>query len=238
MIIYHKISTVGYKTGTTSVTTGRSYNYLDYPAVADHTKSICSKSYNSDRELASMLNMEKWNMYGVKIIFYEVSYDTTKDNVWGEDNDRSVISAHNVMSYFELPKENKTWSKFGIEGINNFSMFISKEHFRSMTNNYIPRVGDLVLTSYNNKLYEISEVKEETPTFLLSKQYAWELIVREAKIENSISVSTVLSASPIAEFYSVDDIMDIRNDVDIKKEEIIYKTEQSERPTNDPFGKW
>ncbi len=238
VVVNHTMSTTGYIIGTTTITTGRSYNYLDYPAVGDPASNICSTAYDGDRELVSMLNMERWNMYGVKIVFYEVSYDTTKDDVWGEDTNRYVTSGHNIMSYYQLPKENKIWSKFGIEGINDFSMFISKEHFRAEANNYIPHIGDLVLAEYNNKLYEVTDVKEETPTFLLSKQYAWELIVREAKIENSISVLPVLSASPIAEFYSVDDIMDIRNDVDLNKDQVIYKPIQGECPVNDPFGKW
>ena len=238
MVINHIINTTSFTTGNHTIDYSDPYDYLNYPTGGYGTDNICSESYDGDRELASMLNMEMWNMFGVELIFYKTTYDTSYDKVWGEDGNRVVSDAWDVKSYFQLPKENKVWSKFGIEGINDFSMFISKEHFKYATDNYIPRVGDLVLSNYNNKLYEITEVKEEAPLFLLSKQYAWELIVRKAKIETEISVSPSLSASPISNFYSVSDIFDIRDDVDVGKDGVIYKPEQGEKPKDNPFGNW
>jgi len=225
-----------WKSGLTTITNGKSYNYLEYPAVADNSENLCSKSYAPDRELAAITLMEKWNMYGVKTLFYKTTYDVKKDNIWGEDNDRYITDEWNVMAYFQLPKENKVWSKFGIEGINDFSMYISKLHFKSQTHNYIPRVGDLILTPYNNKLYEIAEVKEEAPIFMLSKQYAWEIIVKKAKIENELSVYPSLSASPIAEFYNVVDLYDIKNDIDTEKTDIVYYDSCDNKTY--PFGNW
>lgn len=238
MIINHTISSIGFTTGTHTIVYSDPYDYLNYPSAGHGTYNMCSTTYDSDRELISMLNMEMWNMYGVNLTFYKTSYNTDYDKVWGEDGNRIVSTAWNVKSYFQLPKENKVWSKFGIEGINDFSMYISKEHFNHVTGGYIPHVGDLVLSSYNNKLYEISEIKEEAPMFLLSKQYAWELVVRKAKVEAEISISPSLSASPIAKFYSVSDIFDIRDDVDIAKEDTLYDTKTNEKPNDDPFGVW
>jgi hypothetical protein len=34
------------------------------------------------------------------------------------------------IDLFIISKENRVWSKFGIEGVNDFSMFISKIHFK------------------------------------------------------------------------------------------------------------
>ena len=238
VVIDHTTSTISWEIGNTTIDTGEFFDYLDYPAVPDPSQNICSDQYDNDRDLAAILNMEKWNMFGVKIIFYKTTYDVNKDKVWGEDTDRYITDEWNVMSYFQLPKENKVWSKFGIEGVNDFSIFISKLHFRDETENYIPRIGDLILTPYNNKLYEIAEVKEEAPMFMLSKQYAWELIVKKAKVEQELSVSPSLSASPIADFYNVEDIFNIRNDVDVEKEDIVYKPEPGEKPQNNPFGTW
>jgi len=238
VVIDHTISTIGWEVGQITITTGMSYNYLEYPAVPNKSENICSSTYDNDRDLAAIVNMEMWNMFGVKIIFYKTTYDVERDKVWGEDVDRYITDEWNVMSYFQLPKENKVWSKFGIEGVNDFSIYISKLHFRDQTDNYIPRIGDLILTPYNNKLYEISEVKEEAPMFMLSKQYAWEIIVKKAKIEQELSVSPSLSASPIANFYNVEDLFSIKNDVDVEKEDIIYKPNIGEKPSGDPFGTW
>ena len=239
MEINQKISYMGMCCGNHKITTGRSYNYLDYSSTPSKNDNICSTQYDNDRELAAMLNMEKWNMFGVKIQYYKTTYDVKRDRVFGEDNDRHIVDRWDVMAYFQLPKENKVWSKFGIEGINNFSMYMSKIHFSECTKSgYHPQMGDLILTPYNNILYEIVEVKEEALMFLLSKQYAWEIIVKRAKIENEFSVSPSLSASPITKFYKVDDMFDISVDVDIEKEDIIYKPVPGEKPNKDPFGNW
>jgi hypothetical protein len=236
MIINHKTTSMEFCIGITTFESDN-WNYLNYPA-GGYGDNLCSNAYDNDRELGAMVNMEAWNMFGVELTFYKATYDANYDRIWGEDGDRIVTNSWNVMSYFQLPKENKIWSKFGIEGVNDFSMYISKLHFKGETDNYIPKIGDLVLSIYNNKLYEITEVKEEAPMFMLSKQYAWELIVRKAKIEHDISISPSLSASPISSFYSVSDIFTIKDDIDIEKEDIIYKPIQGEKPKDDPFGNW
>lgn len=213
------------------------YNYLNYSPSGETWFNKCTDKYDNERELFQGFQMEAYNTFGVELSFYHVSYDTERDRLWGEDNNRVITEKwDNVMSYFLLPKENKRWSKFGFEGINNFSIFVSKEHFRHMTNGYVPQMGDIIHTKYNNKFYEVLERKEETPAFHLSKRYAWELIVTKLKIEKSLSVSPELSAAPIAEFYGIEDILDIRNDVDIEKEDIKYKPDSQEKPHDDPFG--
>jgi len=241
MVINHKISYLGSVIPNEhNIQFSRSINYLDYPAVKDNNAidNICSDKYDPDRELTALHIMEAWNKFGVKLTYYDVSYDVNKDRIWGEDTDRHVLQEWSVMGKFEHPKENKVWSKFGIEGINDFSIMVSKEHFRYATNDYIPQIGDLILVNYNKILYEVVEVKEETPSFLLAKKYAWELIVKRAKIENSISVSPTLSASPISSFYEIDDMFDIKNTVDVEKDDVLYEPESGEQPNKDPFGNW
>jgi hypothetical protein len=238
MIINHNISTLAFATGKHVIVASDPYGYLNYNPLPDYSTNLCSKAYDNDRELAAMVNMEAWNMYGVKIVYYKATYNTNYDRIWGEDGDRHVTEFWNVMSYFQLPRENKVWGKFGIEGVNDFSMFISKEHFRFKTDDYIPKIGDLVLALSDNKFYEITEVKEEAPMFMLSKQYAWELICRKMKIEQDISVSPALSATPIAQMYNTKDIFNINNNIDIDKEPILYEPIKGEKPVNDPFGKW
>jgi len=238
MIIYHNISTLTFVTGKHTIITSDPYGYLNYNPLPDYSSNLCSKAYDNDRELAAMVNMEAWNMYGVKIVYYKSSYNKNYDRVWGEDGDRHITQSWNVMSYFQLPRENKVWSKFGIEGVNDFSMFISKEHFRFKTEDYIPKIGDIISVTLDDKFYEITEVKEESPMFMLSKQYVWELICRKMKIEQEITISPSLSASPISKLYNTKDIFNINNNIDIEKESIVYTPIKGEQSSNDPFGKW
>ena len=84
----------------------------------------------------------------------------------------------------------------------------------------------------------IVDIKEESQLFLMSKQYVWEFIVKRAKIEQNINVSVSLSASPIHKYYNIDDMFDIRTDIDIEKEDILYEPIPGEKPNKDPFGNW
>jgi len=47
-----------------------------------------------------------------------------------------------------------------------------------------------------------------------------------------------LSASPIHKYYNIDDMFDIRTDIDIEKEDILYEPIPGEKPNKDPFGNW
>lgn len=225
-------------TGNHEIVSKDSYNYLQYNPLPNMDGVISSKTYSNDRELISMLNMEAWNMFGVKTIFYKVSYDAKYDKVFGEDGNRIVNSEYSIMTYFQLPKENKVWSTFGIDGVNDVSIFTSKEHFRYKTQDEIPQIGDILLTQNNNMFYEITEVKEESPTFLLSKQYVWEFVCRRVKVESDISISVSLSASPISKIYKVKDVLDITTDVDKEKFDILYEPISGESHSLDPFGSW
>ncbi len=239
-IINHNVSEYIFTTGNHSIDTKRSYNYLDYPKKPDGWMSFCGNNYEGEKELVEWLQIEAYNLFGVKIIYYKTTYDVKKDRVWGEDTDRHIVDNWDIKAYFPLPKEEKTWSKFGIEGMNSFSMFVSKKVFAYNTDEYIPQIGDITQTVFDDKLYEITEVKEESPMYFQSKQYTWELIVRPMKIEQELSVSPKLSATPITKYFKVDDMFDIRTDVDIEldNDNITYKPVETEKPNKDPFGHW
>lgn len=216
-----------------------SEDYLQYSALPNDYFVKCSSAYDGEREIFKVAQMEVYGMFGVPLIFYKTSYDIKYNNIWGEDGDRYITEYWtDVMSYFSLPKEDKIWKSFGIEDMQNFSMYLSKEHFNYTTSGYIPKMGDIVQTEYNKNIYEVVEVKEENGMYLLSKQYTWELIVRPFKNEQNVSLLPSLSASPIGRYLNIVDMFDIKNDVDVAKENKLYYPPPSEKPSNDPWGNW
>jgi hypothetical protein len=230
-----------FESSTFNLEIDESIDYIDYPALPNDYLTKCGPAYDSEREMFSVLQTEVYNMFGVPCFFYPVSYDKQYDRIWGEDNNRSV-SAYwpDVNAYFNLPKEEKIWSKLGIEGMENFPLYVSKTHFDCVTSGYIPLMGDLIQSEYNSKLYEIVEIKEEYGMYMLSKQYTWEIIVKPFKDER-VKVLGEVSASPLSAFAdrpSGSDIFDITNEIDVEKENVIYKPKPSEKPNADPFGNW
>jgi len=150
-------------------------------------------SYDNERELYSVLQMEAYNIYGNKIDYFVVTFDTTYNKIWGEDNDRAIVSAFNVMSYYELPREDVLVSNFGLEGIDTFHVYINKMHFNKIVggtgqypiniNDYKPKVGDIIRPEYNNFYYEIVNVNHTEEMFLQYK-HCWDLIVKSWKNEH------------------------------------------------------
>ena len=58
------------------------YNYMNYSAIGNTSENIYSKTYDNDRELASLQTMERWNMFGVKLLYYKTSYDINYDRIF------------------------------------------------------------------------------------------------------------------------------------------------------------
>jgi len=218
-----------------------SFDYEDYSALPNQWFTKCSTNYDKERELMQVLQMEVYNTYGVPCYYYKMKYDiSASDKIWGENNSRTFSEYwSDVQVYYKLPRENKQWNKFGIEGLNNFSMYLSKAHFDYITSGeWIPKQGDLIQAEFNSNLYEIVEVKEESGMYFLDKRYTWELIVKPFKDE-FVAMTGDVSASPLSAFANKPtDIFDITNPIDVEKEKYIYKPPASEKGSNDPFGQW
>ena len=232
--------------------------YLNYANIPNQYITKCATSryagsvgnYNNERELFDLVVTEAYNKHGVCMDFYVTSYDKEYDKIWGEDNDRRFERRFEIMTFYNLPREERLWSKFGIEGINQFSIYASKRHFwtasqyndvQSISNAfppYIPKVGDYLYSKYNKYIYEIVEVKDEIMMNLLSKQHVWEFLVKPFKDEK-IETTSLTSAAPIADFTNKDsDIFDVTDTIDEKKDDVNYNPPGTECNPNDPFGGW
>jgi len=219
-------------------------NFDDFSKDQNPYFDVSSPAYNNDKSLMAVMVNEVFNKFGVCMEYYITTYDTNYDRVWGEDNNRFYIRNFEFMCKYELPREDKIWSKFGIEGSDEVTIWISKRHFTTASidpNNGVsyvrPQIGDIIKADFSNYFYEITEVAEDTGQYFQSNQFIWELSVRAMKDEN-ISTSQELSASDISKVTNLNDLFNIDNDVDIEKESVIYIPEKGEKPKDDPFGNW
>jgi hypothetical protein len=132
------------------------------------------------------------------------------------------------MAFTRFEKENRLFSKFGIENLDLKNFYISKSHFDYETDGYIPKQYDIVQDVF--KFYEVIEVKENEGIFLMSQQYTWKLICKKLKDDFSISLSGDALGSPLSACINTkDDRFDIRNDVDISNENIKYTKKPTEK---------
>ncbi|MFW6219908.1 MAG: hypothetical protein ACOC33_03630 [bacterium] len=218
-------------------------DYKDVSALPNDYIRKCGSKYDNEREIFQLAQMEAYNQRGTPCFYYVVDYDEKYDKIWGEDGNRLITHYFSdVMVYYKFQRDDKLWSKFGIEDMSTFSMYISKEHFRDITKendiSHIPQQGDIIQTQYNNYLYEVVERKETNGMYLLSKQYTWELIVRMFKVESNVKLSSEIMDAPITKYIEAKDIFDVSNVVDSEKENVLYKPKTGENPVNNPFGNW
>lgn len=206
----------------------------------------CSSNYNNERRLHDSVATEAINKHGVCMSYYVTTYDVGYDRIFGEDNNRRFVRKFPFMTYYTLPKEDKLWSKFGIEGMDSFSMYATKLHFKEASRydndgnvvyaSYRPKQGDIIMSEYNTYIYEVVEVKEEAVLFELSKGHYWELIVRPYRDEH-MTLSSETSGTYIKDYVSKEDIFNVAQYVTSAASAIKYSPSSTDQNV-DPFGKW
>jgi len=143
--------------------------------------------YNNEKLLYQLLVTEMYNLHGVCMTYYSVSFSTSANAIWAEDDKKVIERLFSFMAMYELPREEEAFTKFGVAGIDNFHIFISKRHFE-MASTYsttglpgvhesiTPRIGDILKANYNDYLYEIVSVKDTEVQFE-QEQHTWDIIV-------------------------------------------------------------
>jgi hypothetical protein len=197
------------------------------------------RDYAKDRELYDLLSTEAINKNGTCLEYYTSTYSTSKEQIFGEDDDRRYRRKFSIMGYYELPKEVQMWTKWGIEGLDNFKIHVTKRHFNTATSGYTPKVGDLVRARYNNVFYEIIDVGEEEEMFLRQK-HSWEFIVKpfiDTRVRLSADTSatmTILSAHTNQE----DDLFDIKDVIDSEKTDVLYREKSTDQSVDPRWDDW
>jgi len=240
------VSTAGWFFLYTSVSPQNDTNYNSWSAMPNGWLRKCQSAYDVERELYAVVQMEAYNLHGVELVYYPATYNVSANRIWGEDNNRTYTSAIEIKSYYDLPKEEELWTKFGIEGIDNFHIYVNKMHFNAMTGGtglypisggYTPKVGDALMAKYNGHFYEITDVSHEEEMFQQYK-HAWDLTVRPFKDE-FVGLNNTTSATEISAVTNQDeDIFDISDDINTFKETIIFSAGPCEEPKNNLKNGW
>lgn len=118
--------------------------------------------YDNERKLYDLLLTEAFNLHGVSLTYFVLSYDTTADKVLGEDNNRTILRTFEFMGNMELPRDTRQFSTMGVMGSDIFHIYSAKKHFTAASQydvngtsgypEYKPRAGDLLRLSYNDFL--------------------------------------------------------------------------------------
>lgn len=142
-----------------------------------------NSTYDNERKLYDLLLTEAYNKHGLSMTYFAITYDTSYDRIFGEDNDRRIMRKFDFQIYMEeLPSETKNFSAFGINTTDVIKGFVSKSHF-AVASTYDengpyddigtsgtmpsikPRAGDIVRLSLNEleDPYRQTRLYEENP---------------------------------------------------------------------------
>lgn len=133
--------------------------------------------YDSEKKMADQLTSEALDMAGEVCDWYQIDYSLYNERVFGEDNDRRVRSMFRVKLYFELPDDNRQYTKFGIEATDIFQVHVGKlawNHYvkKADLEGYTPKYGDVFRPHYSGIFYEVVDVKDTDSQFL-NTQHSW-----------------------------------------------------------------
>jgi hypothetical protein len=194
-----------------------------------------------EAEMYDCLTTDAFNKVGVPAIWYQIDFSTNNEKIMGEDNDRCITRNYAVQYYADsLPTDDKVWSKWGIEGMDKFHIFITKTHFAAASqydlngnvvdNSQTPKQGDIIKSTHNNVYYDVIEVKDRVEMFL-QRSHTWDITLRPM-IDQHYSVSNELATDDIVNHINVEDMLAHNDIINIEKEQVMYK----DSLPNDPFG--
>lgn len=199
--------------------------------------------FDVESQLHEHLNTEFINEKGTPLIFYVVSYDPTKDPIFGEDTTRTAERKFEIMAKFEFPNEDRLWSAFLVEGMDQFHMFVTKMHFKHKSQlddsgeltleEYKPQEGDILKSKYNDYWYEIQTVKDQDEQFH-QRQHTWDLIVAPMK-DHSYDASEDLVGDEVETIIDNVDVLDIGDHIESEADEVLYEPQEGEED-EDPFS--
>jgi hypothetical protein len=231
------------------VSAGGIPNYDQYDNMPTIWMRKCGgQDYSNEVNLYKKLLTESFNRHGVCMEYFITSYNKDYDKVFGEDMNRSFIRKFDIMAWYKLPAENRSWTRFDIEGLDDIVVHISKDHFAAASTYsdqrvagnigrgtfppHIPQVGDIIRAKYNDFLYEVVERKETAMLLHLNKHFCWSLTLSTYRDEHlSMSATTSASMDSIADFVdqpSSADIFNIKDIIVSANEDIKYDNKACE----------
>lgn len=153
---------------------------------------------NREHSLFQSYIMEFTDVAGIQIDYY-----VRDANI----NDYDVLYGEHQYYGFEEPKTTniiydveeeppQTWSPFGMWGTDVVTAHIPMGTFkRDVSETENPKIGDVIVTRWNSRSYEIVMVDDDNKVFQLKKQ-AWIFIMRPYRFSEKSDSASTLSDMP------------------------------------------
>lgn len=173
---------------------------------------------------------EATDIMGFPIEFYTLIADLEEiDKIYGENPNQSWNGPYRTKLIYEPTNEMEVLNAFGFSSDDAITaMMMAKAVFsRDVSSEFIPKVGDVIKTLWNNKQYEIVDVGAESKIFQ-GKKMVWDFICRPFRHSNqSTSADRILFDSPFESDFPL-----INKEYDVKELEELGDNETIEEESN------
>lgn len=174
------------------------------PSAAPYWEILDLNQVEQEYTLFDSVNSEFNDINGFPIYYYikEDSADDI-DYLYGENQITGYSDAYRTKIVYEPSEELSVLNVFGFSSDDELSFaLITKTIFKrdvateNGNSDYVPMVGDVIRTLWNNKIYEIAEVGSEQQIFQ-GEKLIWEFILKPYRsAEESASENDMLFDTP------------------------------------------
>jgi len=154
----------------------------------------------TEQNLVQDLINEQLKMYGVEVYYIPRTYITSKTvikEVIESKFENAIPLEAYVDTYDGYEGQGVLMSKFGVQGLHDLGLIISKDRFENYITPLIknipniklatrPKEGDLIWFPLGDRLFEIKFVEHEKPFYQLQKNYVYELRCELFRYEDEV----------------------------------------------------
>lgn len=182
--------------------------------------------YSNEAALMSSLTSEAYNQFGFEIDYYVKQISTKRDRLFGEDPLENIVRRFRLSVYTDkIPNLQKKYQLQGMLYEEVFEVQATIAHFNEASQYdydrtaikyemYKPKIGDLMYFKFNDKYYEIINVKAfgEGTAFLGTPiTYTFTLRIWKNNHEDVDVMNENDDVMPIEKFTSLAETFDIEN---------------------------
>jgi hypothetical protein len=166
---------------------------------------------NPEHDLYDSHICELTDIAGFPIKYFVRTSTNTEDTLYGEDQNESFSEGYETKIIYSPEEETSIIDVFGFtpEDIIQYC-FIPKNNFiRDISDlyltDYMPMIGDVIITLWNNRRYEITNISD-TQNIFQGKKYVWEFVLKPHKYsEESDSEEEIVNFDPEDDFPDIND---------------------------------
>lgn len=186
---------------------------------------------SKDRNLYAKLTAESIQIYGLNVSYWRVERDQNMDTLYAEDQSPNIFAKCDLKMYGELIEESWMLTRFGIETNDDFELTIDRDTFEEyLGDGEVPNSGDFIYINYLERIFIISDVKDDEENVFLQNKFTWKLMLSAADLDGETSTPDI-GVDDYSETEPV--VNDATSDVVSGADFIIDKVSDS-----NPFGSW